>query len=151
MCACVALSMKCLQPASLSEAIVFFLYFIHCTQQFIVIFSTLCVPNSSISLAKLSSVCFQYLFIRARFAGSLYSWSHTCLWIATAVVGLFVNNLRTSLNHRRTKELKLLLICKFTFRGLSFVILTSSVFLFSDAFSFSSFFLSRYHLDLCEK
>ena len=129
----------------------FFFILFTVLNSFLSFFLHLCVPNSSISLAKLSSVHFQYLFIRARFAGSLYSWSHTCLRIATAVVGLFVNNLRTSLDRRCTNELKLLLICKFTFRGLSFGILTSSVFLFSDAFCFLSFFLSRYHLDLCEE
>ena len=149
MCACVALSMKCLQACR--RLLYFFFILFTVLNSLLSSFLPLCVPNSSISLAKLSSVCFQYLFIRAHFAGSLYSWSHTCLRIATAVVGLLVNNLRTSLDRRCTKELKLLLICKFTFRGLSFGILTSSVFLFSDAFSFSSFFLSRYRLDLCEK
>ena len=112
MCACVALSMKCLQAC---QRLLYFFFILFTVLNSLLSSSLpLCVPNSSISLAKLSSVCFQYLFTRAHFAGSLYSWSHTCLRIATAVAGLFVNNLQTSLDHRCTKELKLLFISKFT-------------------------------------
>ena len=91
----------------LSKAVVLLFQFIYTFQSFVSSLCPFCLPISNIISAKFTFF-FQYLVINFCFWGFFYSWSHTCLSIATAVAGLLVNNFCTMTDLPLTNDVYLI-------------------------------------------